>query len=126
MRISDWSSDVCSSDLSALVQEPVGQQIIPVPLSPANGNAADNAVVEYEPDEESILTDLLPRNVAVQVFRGLLENDASEQGSRMTAMDNAKRNAGDMINKRTIPHHRTRHARITKDTKQIISDAEAN
>lgn len=110
---------------SALVQLPVGQQIIPVPLTPANGNDADNSVVEYEPDEEAILADLLPRNVAVQIFRGLLENAASEQGSRMTAMDNATRNAGDMINKLTITYNRTRQAAITKELIEIISGAEA-
>src|SRR3546814_16234840 len=115
MRISDWSSDVCSSDLSALVQEPVGQQIIPVPLSPANGNAADNAVVEYEPDEESILTDLLQRNIAVQVLRGLLENTASEKGSSMKEMDNATRNAGTLIKKTTTPHTKHRQEWITKE-----------
>ena len=110
---------------SALAQIPTEQQIIPVPLSPANANDADNSVVEYEPDEESILADLLPRNVAVQVFRGLLENAASEQGSRMTAMDNATRNAGDMINKLTITYNRTRQAAITKELIEIISGAEA-
>jgi hypothetical protein len=73
------------------------------------------AAVEYEPDEESILADLLPRNVAIQVFRALLENAASEQGSRMTAMDNATRNAGDMINKLTIQYNRTRQAAITTE-----------
>ena len=110
---------------SALVQTPVGQQIIPVPLTPANANEATGSVVEYEPDEEAILAELLPRNVAVQIFRGLLENAASEQGSRMTAMDNATRNAGDMINKLTITYNRTRQAAITKELIEIISGAEA-
>ena len=110
---------------SALVQTPVGQQIIPVPLTPANANEAAGSVVEYEPDEEAILAELLPRNVAVQIFRGLLENAASEQGSRMTAMDNATRNAGDMINKLTITYNRTRQAAITKELIEIISGAEA-
>jgi F-type H+-transporting ATPase subunit gamma len=110
---------------SALVQEPVGQQIIPVPASgeaPAGGTAA---AVEYEPDEEELLADLLPRNLAVQIYRALLENAASEQGSRMTAMDNATRNAGDMINRLTIQFNRTRQAAITTELVEIISGAEA-
>jgi len=113
---------------SALVQEPTRLQIIPAALpalaeSAAAGDAP--AAVEYEPDEESILAELLPRNLAVQVFRALLENAASEQGSRMTAMDNATRNAGDMINKLTITYNRTRQAAITKELIEIISGAEA-
>jgi len=112
---------------SALVQEPVEQQIIPVPLATATGDAAAgaSAAVEYEPDEEAILAELLPRNVGIQLFRALLENAASEQGSRMTAMDNATRNAGDMINRLTITYNRTRQAAITKELIEIISGAEA-
>ena len=83
------------------------------------------AAVEYEPDQDEILAALLPRNVAVQIFRALLENAASEQGSRMTAMDNATRNAGDMINRLTIEYNRTRQAAITKELIEIISGAEA-
>jgi len=109
---------------SALVQEPVGQQIIPVPPVEAEA-AASLAAVEYEPDQDEILADLLPRNVAVQIFRALLENAASEQGSRMTAMDNATRNAGDMINRLTVEYNRTRQAAITKELIEIISGAEA-
>jgi F-type H+-transporting ATPase subunit gamma len=112
---------------SALVQEPVGQQIIPVPPVAADevkGGGA-SAAVEYEPDQDEILSALLPRNVAVQVFRAMLENAASEQGSRMTAMDNATRNAGDMINRLTIEYNRTRQAAITKELIEIISGAEA-
>jgi F-type H+-transporting ATPase subunit gamma len=111
---------------SALNQEPTRLQIIPAAL-PAAGDAAAgaDAAVEYEPDEESILADLLPKNLAVQLFRALLENAASEQGSRMTAMDNATRNAGDMINKLTITYNRTRQAAITKELIEIISGAEA-
>jgi len=111
---------------SALVQEPVGQQIIPVPPVEADAaGSASLAAVEYEPDQDEILAALLPRNVAVQIFRALLENAASEQGSRMTAMDNATRNAGDMINRLTIQYNRTRQAAITKELIEIISGAEA-
>ena len=111
---------------SALVQEPVGRQIIPVAIDTTAAPVADGgAAVEYEPDEETILADLLPRNVAIQIFRALLENAASEQGSRMTAMDNATRNAGDMINRLTIQYNRSRQAAITTELVEIISGAEA-
>ena len=110
---------------SALVQEPMAQQIIPVPMPEADPNAGSDAAVEYEPDEEDILAELLPRNVAVQIFRALLENAASEQGSRMTAMDNATRNAGDMIQRLSIEYNRTRQAAITTELVEIISGAEA-
>ena len=111
---------------SALVQIPTEQQIIPVSIPAAANDAAPSlAAVEYEPDEEEILAALLPRNVAVQLFRAMLENAASEQGSRMTAMDNATRNAGDMISKLTILYNRTRQAAITKELIEIISGAEA-
>jgi F-type H+-transporting ATPase subunit gamma len=113
---------------SALVQEPTEQQIIPVAIPTATAGSATagaSAAVEYEPDEEAILAELLPRNVAVQLFRAMLENAASEQGSRMTAMDNATRNAGDMINKLTIVYNRTRQAAITTELIEIIAGAEA-
>lgn len=111
---------------SAVVQEPVGRQIIPVAIDTTAAPVADGgAAVEYEPDEETILADLLPRNVAIQIFRALLENAASEQGSRMTAMDNATRNAGDMINRLTIQYNRSRQAAITTELVEIISGAEA-
>lgn len=113
---------------SALVQEPTCQQIIPVPLETAAENeaASDNiASVEYEPDEEEILAELLPRNVNTQVFGALLENAASEQGASMTAMDNATRNAGDLINNLTIQYNRSRQAAITTELVEIISGAEA-
>ncbi len=109
---------------SALVQDPTGVQIIPVPLAPGAA-AAPVAAVEYEPDEETILAELLPRNVAIQIFRAMLENAASEQGSRMTAMDNATRNAGDMINRLTVLYNRTRQAAITTELIEIIAGAEA-
>jgi len=114
---------------SALVQINTKQQLIPAPLNEAaNDDDADDlegAVYEYEPGEEAILEDLLPRNVAVQLYRGLLENAASEQGSRMTAMDNATRNAGEMIDSLSITYNRTRQANITKELIEIISGAEA-
>ena len=113
---------------SALVQEPTQLQIIPaaLPAAVVESKAGDApAAIEYEPDEEAILAELLPRNLAVQVFRALLENAASEQGSRMTAMDNATRNAGEMIKKLTITYNRTRQAAITKELIEIISGAEA-
>ena len=112
---------------SALVQEPTGVQIIPVALPDvaATSSTSAEAVVEYEPDEESILDALLPRTIAIQIFRAMLENAASEQGSRMNAMDNATRNAGDMINRLSIQYNRTRQAAITTELVEIISGAEA-
>ena len=112
---------------SALVQEPTGIQIIPVAIDTSEPAFANDggAVVEYEPDEETILAELLPRNVAIQLFRAMLENAASEQGSRMTAMDNATRNAGDMIKRLSIQYNRARQAAITTELVEIISGAEA-
>jgi F-type H+-transporting ATPase subunit gamma len=109
---------------SALAQIPTEQQIIPVAI-PADAPASSGAAVEYEPDEESILADLLPRNVTIQLFKALLENMASEQGASMTAMDNATRNAGELINKLTIEYNRSRQAAITTELVEIISGAEA-
>jgi F-type H+-transporting ATPase subunit gamma len=109
---------------SALLQEPVGRQIIPVAI-PAGSAVASDAAVEYEPDEEEILAELLPRNVTTQIFGALLENAASEQGASMTAMDNATRNAGDLINRLTIDYNRSRQAAITTELVEIISGAEA-
>lgn len=109
---------------SALVQEPTEQQIIPVPapaVAPTDGGAA----VEYEPDEEEILAELLPRYLKTQLFGALLENMASEQGASMTAMDNATRNAGELINKLTIQYNRSRQAAITTELIEIIAGAEA-
>ncbi|AHB47511.1 F0F1 ATP synthase subunit gamma [Hyphomicrobium nitrativorans NL23] len=114
---------------SVISQKPTALQLIPTKLpegaedAPEAGGA--QAVVEYEPDEESILGYLLTRNISTQIFRGLLENAASEQGARMSAMDNATRNAGDMINKLTIQYNRQRQANITKELIEIISGAEA-
>lgn len=113
---------------SVIAQIPTAQQIIPPQLpettkEPAAGT--NTPVYEYEPEEDEILAELLPRNLATQVFRALLENAASEQGARMSAMDNATRNAGDMIRKQTITYNRTRQAMITKELIEIISGAEA-
>jgi F-type H+-transporting ATPase subunit gamma len=113
---------------SVISQIPTAQQIIPPVFATEAGDAADHmggAAYEYEPEEEDILSDLLPRNLAVQVFRALLENAASEQGARMSAMDNATRNAGEMIRKQTLIYNRTRQAMITKELIEIISGAEA-
>jgi F-type H+-transporting ATPase subunit gamma len=113
---------------STLVQEAAIDQIIPVAPRTANdagSGSASMAAVEYEPDEEEILADLLPRNVAVQVYRAMLENQAGFYGSQMTAMDNATRNAGDMINKLSIQYNRQRQAAITTELVEIISGAEA-
>jgi F-type H+-transporting ATPase subunit gamma len=120
--------DVCtlffSRFRSVIAQIPTAQQIIPtvIPEQTANG---PRAAYEYEPEEEDILAELLPRYVATQVFRALLENAASEQGARMSAMDNATRNAGEMIRKQTLTYNRTRQAMITKELIEIISGAEA-
>ena len=111
---------------SVIAQIPTASQIIP-PVFEAKGEDANgaDATYDYEPDELDILGELLPRNLAVQVFRALLENNASFYGSQMTAMDNATRNAGDMIRKQTITYNRTRQAMITKELIEIISGAEA-
>jgi len=118
--------DICtlffSRFRSVILQVPTALQVIP-PIFPEK--TAEGAVYDYEPDEIDILDELLPRNISVQVFRALLENAASEQGARMSAMDNATRNAGDMIRKQTIKYNRTRQAMITKELIEIISGAEA-
>ncbi len=109
---------------SVIAQIPTALQIVP-PVFEDKSEGGSSAVYEYEPDELDILTELLPRNISVQVFRALLENAASEQGARMSAMDNATRNAGEMIRKQTITYNRTRQAMITKELIEIISGAEA-
>jgi F-type H+-transporting ATPase subunit gamma len=120
--------DVCtlffSRFKSVMAQTPTAQQLIPAVFAPA---AADRggAVYEYEPDEEEILAELLPRNISVQIFRALMENAASFYGAQMTAMDSATRNAGEMIRKQTLAYNRTRQAMITKELIEIISGAEA-
>jgi F-type H+-transporting ATPase subunit gamma len=124
----DGAFDVCtlffSRFKSVIAQIPTAQQIIPPVFETAEA-AGPAASYEYEPDEGEILGDLLPRNLSVQVFRALLENAASEQGARMSAMDNATRNAGEMIRKQTLTYNRTRQAMITKELIEIISGAEA-
>ncbi|MGH6770586.1 MAG: ATP synthase F1 subunit gamma, partial [Xanthobacteraceae bacterium] len=118
--------DVCtlffSRFKSVIAQIPTAQQIVP-PVFEATENGG--AAYEYEPEEEEILDELLPRNVAVQIFRALLENTASFYGAQMSAMDNATRNAGEMIRKQTLTYNRTRQAMITKELIEIISGAEA-
>ncbi|MBZ5760862.1 MULTISPECIES: F0F1 ATP synthase subunit gamma [Rhizobium] len=124
--------DVCtlfySEFKSVISQVPTALQLIPaiVPTAPVATEATQaNAIYEYEPDAASILTDLIPRNISVQVFRALLENVAGEMGAKMSAMDNATRNAGEMINKLTLSYNRQRQAQITKELIEIISGAEA-
>ena len=121
--------DVCtlfySRFKSVISQVPTSQQIIPLVVEAPATNAGPATSYEYEPEEDEILTGLLPRNLAVQVFRALLENNASFYGAQMSAMDNATRNAGDMIRKQTLIYNRTRQAMITKELIEIISGAEA-
>ncbi|RWM92238.1 MAG: F0F1 ATP synthase subunit gamma [Mesorhizobium sp.] len=123
--------DICtlfySQFKSVISQVPTTQQIIPAGVASAAAEATDggNAVYEYEPEPGEILSDLIPRNISVQVFRALLENAAGEMGAKMSAMDNATRNAGDMINKLSITYNRQRQAQITKELIEIISGAEA-
>ncbi len=110
---------------SVISQVATAQQIIPATFEEAQAGNGSSALYEYEPSEEEILADLLPRNVAVQIFRALLENNASFYGAQMSAMDNATRNAGEMINKLTLSYNRQRQAQITKELIEIISGAEA-
>jgi F-type H+-transporting ATPase subunit gamma len=126
----DGEFDVCTIVFnqfkSAITQVLTFQQLIPVEAAAAEDKGDDvKAVYEYEPDEEQILTELLPRNLAVQVYGALVENAASEQGARMTAMDNATRNAGEMIDSLSLVYNRTRQAQITTELTEIISGAES-
>lgn len=122
----DIATVVYNEFKSAISQIVTFQQLIPLPQDESEKEEIAEALpYEYEPSEEAILADLLPRNVGVQIFRSLLENAASEQGARMTAMDNATRNAGEMIKKLTLVYNRTRQAAITKELIEIISGAEA-
>ncbi|MCB2081003.1 MAG: ATP synthase F1 subunit gamma, partial [Rickettsiales bacterium] len=121
----DSCSIVYNRFINPITQTVTFQQLIPLQVAESKEDQASEAPYEYEPGEEAVLNSLLPRNVSVQVYRGLLENAASEQGARMTAMDNATRNAGDMIGKLTLQYNRTRQAAITKELIEIISGAEA-
>ena len=110
---------------NVITQIPQAQQIIPAQKEQSDDNDKKLVSYEFEPDEDEILDDLLPKNISTQVFKALLENAASEQGSRMTAMDNATRNAGDLVDKLTINYNRSRQASITKELIEIISGAES-
>ena len=110
---------------NVITQIPQAQQIIPAEKKILNENDTEEFSYEFEPEEDEILEDLLPKNISTQVFKALLENAASEQGSRMTAMDNATRNAGDLVDKLTIDYNRSRQASITKELIEIISGAES-
>ena len=127
-RFDDSEYDVAtifySKFVNVVTQIPTVQQIIPATFDDQS-SASDKTIYDYEPDEETILADLLPRGVATQIFSALLENGASEQGARMSAMDNATRNAGDMIDNLTIEYNRSRQAVITNELIEIISGAEA-
>ena len=109
---------------NVITQIPQAQQIVPADKTPIKENE-ENLSYEFEPEEDEILEDLLPKNISTQVFKAFLENAASEQGSRMTAMDNATRNAGDLVDKLTINYNRSRQASITKELIEIISGAES-
>ena len=128
-RFNNFEFDVCtlfySRFRSVIAQIPTAQQIIPPVFDSKATDALGGAAYEFEPDAEDILHDLLPRNVAVQILRALLENAASFYGAQMSAMDNATRNAGDMIRRQTLQYNRTRQAMITKELIEIISGAEA-
>jgi F-type H+-transporting ATPase subunit gamma len=121
--------DICtlffSRFKSVIAQIPTAQPLIPPMFEGNGGNNNGGPAYEYEPEEDEILAELLPRNVSVQIFRALLENAASFYGAQMSAMDNATRNAGDMIRKQTLRYNRTRQAMITKELIEIISGAEA-
>ena len=123
--------DVCTviynKFISAISQEVTERQLIPFPASEEEDGKTDglDAIYEYEPEEELLLAELLPENIGVQIYRALLENAASEQGSRMAAMDNATRNAGDLIDRLTLTYNRARQAAITKELIEIISGSEA-
>jgi F-type H+-transporting ATPase subunit gamma len=129
--LADGDFDVCeliyNRFKNVISQVPTAQRLIPAPLPETAEEAASGAqaLYEYEPAEEEILAALLPQNLSIQVYRALLESGAGEQGSRMNAMDNATRNAGEMIKKLTLNYNRTRQANITSELIEIISGAEA-
>ena len=109
---------------NVITQIPQEQQIIPLKATESEGNSSEDNY-EFEPEEDEILSNLLPKNISTQIFKAMLENSASEQGSRMSAMDNATRNAGEMVDKLTIQYNRSRQAAITKELIEIISGAES-
>ena len=121
--------DVCtlfySEFKSVISQIPTRSQLIPAAAGDVAAEQTDGAIYDYEPDAGAILGDLIPRNISVQIFRALLENVAGEMGAKMSAMDNATRNAGEMIDKLTLSYNRQRQAQITKELIEIISGAEA-
>jgi F-type H+-transporting ATPase subunit gamma len=120
------AATICYAKFKSVIsQEPTAQRLIPAPVETTPAAAHGGKFYDYEPDEREILADLLPRNVSVQIFRALLENAASEQGARMSAMDSATRNAGDVIDRLTLQYNRSRQAMITKELIEIISGAEA-
>ncbi len=121
------AATICYAKFKSVIsQEPIAQRLIPAPVEVAAGaEPMSGKFYDYEPGEDEILADLLPRNVSVQIFRALLENAASEQGARMSAMDSATRNAGDVIDRLTLQYNRSRQAMITKELIEIISGAEA-
>jgi F-type H+-transporting ATPase subunit gamma len=125
----DVATIIYNRFISVISQIPTEQQIIPLEVKaadePAEKPVGPQAIYEFEPDEETILAALLPRNMSIQLFRALIESAAGEQGARMSAMDNATRNAGDMINRLTLNYNRTRQANITRELIEIISGAEA-
>jgi F-type H+-transporting ATPase subunit gamma len=133
--LDDGAFDVCTVVYnrfqSVIAQVPTEMRLIPSPLPPADASLSSGAIYEYEagdpdePDEEVLLSKLLPRNLAIQIYRALLESSAGEHGARMTAMDNATRNAGDMIKRLSQTYNRARQANITKELIEIISGAEA-
>ncbi len=110
---------------NVITQIPQEQQIIPLKTSETKNKSSFQDNYEFEPEEDEILSNLLPKNISTQIFKAMLENSASEQGSRMTAMDNATRNAGEMVDKLTIQYNRSRQAAITKELIEIISGAES-
>ena len=124
----DVATLVYNRFVSVISQVPTEQQVVPLQVEPEQQpevSQGPQAIYEFEPDEEAILAALLPRNMAIQLFRALIESAAGEQGARMAAMDNATRNAGDMINRLTLNYNRTRQANITRELIEIISGAEA-
>ncbi len=121
----DVATVVYSRFKNVMTQTPTAQQLIPASVKGGSAGVSEGAFYEYEPDENEILAELLPRNVSVQIFRALLENGAGEMGAKMSAMDAATRNAGDVIDRLTLLRNRTRQAQITKELIEIISGAEA-